>query len=234
MTRRFGSRAPLQSMVLVANRPDFVSLKLCHLNPEDQGFSTVPGSERPRYTQGRIIGPCDQSESVRVTIMLRRKNAREFERLVREFERRQTSDPIKPLSSEEFARRFGADSADIQTVAAFAAQAGLQVEETDIGRRIVVLSGTVRNMNKAFGVQLQNCEEGGRSASGARLTSRRVCQSEALSVPGCVSRYHNGKQRCVSGWTGLGRCNRAWQSDRHFPFSRPLDAFNSAAVIIRG
>jgi kumamolisin len=150
-------------MVLVANRPDFVSLKLCHPEPRTPGFSTVPRSERPRYTQGRIIGPCDQSEPVRVTIMLRRKNAREFERLVRESERRQTSDPIKPLSSEEFARRFGADSADIQTVAAFAAQAGLQVEETDIGRRIVVLSGTVRNMNKAFGVRLQNCEEGGRA-----------------------------------------------------------------------
>jgi len=127
------------------------------------GFSTVPGSERARYTQGRIIGSCDQSEPVRVTIMLRRKNAREFERLLREFERRQTSDPVKPLSSEEFARSFGADRADIQTVAEFAGQAGLQVEETDIARRIVVLSGTVGNMNKAFGIQLQNCEEGGRT-----------------------------------------------------------------------
>jgi len=127
------------------------------------GFSTVPGSERPRYTQGQIIGPCDQLEPVRVTVMLRRKNEREFERLLREFERRQTSDLVKPLSSEEFARSFGADSADIQTVAEFAGQAGLQVEETDIARRIVVLSGTVGNMNKAFGVQLQNCEEGGRT-----------------------------------------------------------------------
>jgi kumamolisin len=110
-----------------------------------------------------MIGPCDQSEPVRVTIMLRRKNAREFERLVQEFERRQASDPLKPLNPEEFARRFGADSADIQTVAEFAKQAGLQVEETDIARRSMVLSGTVGNMNRAFGVQLQNCEEDGRT-----------------------------------------------------------------------
>lgn len=82
------------------------------------------------------------------------------------------------MSSEEFARRFGADSADIQTVAEFASEAGLQVEETDIARRIVVLSGTVGNMNKAFGVQLQNCEEGGRTF--------RVREGE-ISVPDTIA-----------------------------------------------
>src|ERR1700719_1731533 len=121
------------------------------------GFSSVPGSERPRYTRGRIIGPCDQDEPVRVTMMVPRKNVREFEQLVRQFER---SAPIEPWTSEEFAERFGAEPAAIRAVADFARQADLQVEETDIARRIVVLSGTVGKVNKAFGVELQQCEEG--------------------------------------------------------------------------
>jgi kumamolisin len=121
------------------------------------GFSIVPGSERPRYTRGRIIGPCDRDEPVRVTMMVPRKNAREFEQLVRQFER---SAPVEPLTSEELAERFGADPAAIGAVADFARQADLQVEETDIARRIVVLSGTVEKVNKAFGVELQKCEEG--------------------------------------------------------------------------
>ena len=127
------------------------------------GFSIIPGSQRPRYTQGQIIGPSDPDESVRVTVMVRRKNPREFERLVREFERQQGFGRVEPLSSEEFERRFGADSADIRAIADFASQAGLQVGETNIARRVVVLSGTVEKVNKAFGVELQKCQEGGRT-----------------------------------------------------------------------
>jgi kumamolisin len=127
------------------------------------GFRVVPGSERQKYTGGQVTGPCDETETVRVTVMVRRKNDREFERLVRRFEERSLSDPVQPLTSEEFAERFGADSNDLQAVADFAAQAGLQVEETDAVRRIVILSGTVEQMNRAFGVALQKCEEGGRS-----------------------------------------------------------------------
>ena len=127
------------------------------------GFRTVSGSERQKYTRGQISGPCDGDETVRATVMVRRKNAREFEHLVRRFEQGSLSHPVQPLTSEEFAERFGADPVDLQAVADFATQAGLRVEETDAARRIVVLSGSVEQMNKAFGVALQKCEEGGRT-----------------------------------------------------------------------
>src|SRR5271165_6500327 len=124
------------------------------------GVSLIPGSERQRYTRGRIIGPCDPNEPVRVTVMVRRKNASEFKRLVRRFEHREASAPVEPLSSDEFKRRFGAGAAYVEAISDFARQAGLQVFETDIARRIVVLAGTVEKMNKAFGVELQKGEAG--------------------------------------------------------------------------
>jgi kumamolisin len=127
------------------------------------GYRIIPGSERQKYTRGQIVGPCEGDESVRVTVMVRRKNSTEFERLVRQFEQPSLSDPVQPLTPEEFAERFGADPVDLQAVADFAAQNGLQVEETDAARRTTVLSGTVEQMNKAFGVALQKCEEGGRT-----------------------------------------------------------------------
>jgi kumamolisin len=127
------------------------------------GFRIVPGSERQKYTRGQITGPCDGNELVRATVMVRRKNAREFEHLVRRFEQRRLSDQVQPLTSEEFAERFGADPVDLESVADFAAQNGLRVEETDAARRTTVLSGTVEQMNKAFGVALQKCEEEGRT-----------------------------------------------------------------------
>jgi len=93
-------------------------------------------------------------------MMVRRKNASEFKRLLRQFEHWQTSAPLEPLSSEEFKRRFGADSADVKAITDFASEADLRVEETDIARRTVVLSGTAEKMNKAFGVELQKSELG--------------------------------------------------------------------------
>ena len=52
------------------------------------GFRIVPGSERQKYTGGQVTGPCHRDETVRATVMVRRKNAREFECLVRRFEQR--------------------------------------------------------------------------------------------------------------------------------------------------
>src|SRR6202043_3080501 len=118
------------------------------------GPRLVPGTERQRYAQGQIIGPCDRNAPVRVTIMVRRKNALEFKQLVRQLEQESASARIQPLSSEEFERRFGADLADVEAVTGFATEAELQVDEIDLARRNVVLSGTVEKMNKAFGVEL--------------------------------------------------------------------------------
>jgi kumamolisin len=166
-TQLFGKSASNEKLLFSIwscrrNRVRFVTLIM---PPESTtpGFSLIPGSERQRYALGRIIGPCDPNEPVRVTVMVRRQNASEFKRLVRQFEQDKKSAPVEPLSSEEFKQRFGAAAADVEAISEFASRAGLQVFETDIARRIVVLSGTVEKMNKAFGVELQKCEAGNRT-----------------------------------------------------------------------
>ena len=58
------------------------------------------------------------------------------------------------LTREDFAARFGASQADLDSVAAFGAANGLQVIESSIPRRTVVLEGTTTQMAKAFGVDL--------------------------------------------------------------------------------
>jgi kumamolisin len=147
------------------------------------GPRLVPGTERQRYAQGQIIGPCDRNAPVRVTIMVRRKNALEFKQLVRQLEQESASARIQPLSSEEFERRFGADLADVEAVTSFATEAELQVDEIDLARRNVVLSGTVEKMNKAFGVELQKCQVGVRTF--------RVREG-AISVPATIAEIVTG------------------------------------------
>jgi kumamolisin len=67
----------------------------------------------------------------------------------------------QPLSREEFAARFGADPADIARIEQFAREHQLAVVETSIPRRVVVLEGTVADLNRAFQVDLQHYDQNG-------------------------------------------------------------------------
>ena len=59
------------------------------------------------------------------------------------------------LTREELERVHGADPSSIKLVETFAHENGLKTELSDAGRRTVILSGTVTQMNKAFGVELK-------------------------------------------------------------------------------
>ena len=61
----------------------------------------------------------------------------------------------KHLSRDEFAAKYGAAQSDLDAVAAFAKNQGLTVVESSIPRRTVVLSGTVAQVNQAFGVSMK-------------------------------------------------------------------------------
>jgi kumamolisin len=62
------------------------------------------------------------------------------------------------VSREEFAAKFGASEADLELVAEFGRANGLKVVESSAVRRVVVLAGTVEQMNRAFAVELGQYE----------------------------------------------------------------------------
>jgi kumamolisin len=66
------------------------------------------------------------------------------------------------MKHADLAKEFGASPADMAAVTNFAKKHDLAVVQEDAARRAVVLSGTVAQFNKAFGVDLQQYEfEGG-------------------------------------------------------------------------
>ena len=142
----------------MAQRPDRMELK---------------GSERAALPGGQDVGPADPNQQIEVTVFLRRgSKAAEFTsaaeigaRLPRE---------RKYLTREEFARLHGASTADLEKIRAFATQYGLKVVSEDRARRIVKLSGTVRDFNTAFGANLRRYEH----SSG---TYR--CRTGSLTIP---------------------------------------------------
>jgi kumamolisin len=90
----------------------------------------------------QTIGSPDPNSLITVTIVLRRRDDSLPE----------AGSTI--MSREEFARRFGADPADVPPVEEFAAANDLTVVEINLARRSIALSGTVANMNEAFATEL--------------------------------------------------------------------------------
>ncbi len=119
----------------------------------DPSWRALAGSERAGAPGARRIGPADPDDRCEVTVVLRRSA-------------RSAAPPgpdLRPLvpgarrdrvTREEFARRFGADPADLSAVREFAGAYGLRVVEEQPARRTVHLEGPVRAVVRAFGTAL--------------------------------------------------------------------------------
>jgi kumamolisin len=112
----------------------------------------------------RALAPADPTERLEVTILVRRRARQDFAGRVAACASGRAPGPF--LSRDEFAKRHGADAPDLAAVRAFAAAHGLAVEQEDVARRTVVLSGTVAQFSAAFNVQLHQMSHAGRSYRG--------------------------------------------------------------------
>ena len=116
--------------------------------PSDQHVA-IPGSEREPMPGATKSGPCDPTQSVQVTVVLRPrqlgKNVKPLDQLVASGER---------LTRSEYEARYGADPEDVRKVEEFARANSLTVTKIDIGARTLHLTGTAEACGKAFHVDL--------------------------------------------------------------------------------
>jgi len=113
----------------------------------------LKGSDRKPLPGSRTVGPADPAEKVQVSVLVRRRARQEFKDRVKRIAAGDRS--VQPLSREEYARKFGAEPADIAAIKSFAAAHSLSVIQESQVRRTVLLSGTVAQVEAAFGVRLQ-------------------------------------------------------------------------------
>lgn len=116
----------------------------------------LKGSDRTALLGARAIEPADQHERLEATVILRPQACEALEEQVSRLAR---GDPSGGrLSREAFAAAHGASVADLTAVKAFARTQGLSVVQEHPARRTLVLSGTVSQFNRAFGVELKRYE----------------------------------------------------------------------------
>ncbi len=116
-----------------------------------QNFQPLPGSERQPIRGARLIQNSHPDQVIEVSIRLRSK----AEAQRKEFKSALEKPGFKHIPRKDFETAYGADPADLQKIQQFAQEYNLHVQQSDLARRTVVLSGTVADMQRAFNVQLK-------------------------------------------------------------------------------
>jgi hypothetical protein len=121
--------------------------------PIPTNYRALEGSERKLRVGAKRTGTTDPNEIFTVSVRVRRRS--DAPPLPDLTDLAATPRGEKQyLSREDFAAHYGAAQVDLDKIAQFAHANGLDVIESSIARRTVVLKGTAGQMGKAFGVEL--------------------------------------------------------------------------------
>jgi hypothetical protein len=121
------------------------------------GYVRLEGSQRRPLPGARRVGPADPDETFTVTVRVRRRPGAPA---VPDHGHWMNTPPGRRnfITHDEFSKTYGAARAELETVAAFGRTHGMTVTATSIAGRTVTLSGTVRQMSKAFAIDLGRYE----------------------------------------------------------------------------
>ncbi|HTD34213.1 MAG TPA: protease pro-enzyme activation domain-containing protein [Candidatus Elarobacter sp.] len=139
-------------------------------------LKSLSRSERHRAKDAQLVGPAAPTETVSVTVRVRRRPG--APPLPDPTHMAATSEKRSSISREQFAQQYGASQDDFDRIAQFARGQGLHVGEESIARRTIALSGTVAQMNQIFGVQLNRYET---------PTQKYRGREGSLSVPAAIA-----------------------------------------------
>ena len=110
---------------------------------------SLKGTEHILLPGARAVRPSDPHQLIEISVIL--KHRRPLPKIDEE---------TRTMSHTDFANTYGADPAQVDKIRQFAHDNKLQVLERgdEVMRRTVTLAGTAANMEKAFGVELNEYE----------------------------------------------------------------------------
>jgi len=112
----------------------------------------LPGSRRQRAVGAETVQPANPSERTFVTVHLRRKE-----------EPLPIAEHGVRFSPEEYRAAYGASANDFLAVRDFAQEYGLEARNESAVKRSIELHGTVADLSRAFGVDLETVAINGRN-----------------------------------------------------------------------
>jgi len=119
----------------------------------------LPGSTRHAVPKAKYLQKSDPKSAIQVSIYVRRNPTPPGKSLALLGDMNDKLPQQRSYATEaQFNETFGASQGDLDKVAAWAKSAGLNVADSSIPMRRVLVKGTIANISKAFGVQLNDYE----------------------------------------------------------------------------
>ena len=118
----------------------------------ESDFVALPGGVRRELPEATV----NPRRRITVTLVLRRRSSIPD----------QLIEGPGSLGRDLFAERYGADPVDVEIVRASLQGLGLEVRDSDLGTRRVIIEGLARNHMRAFGTKLHVVQGGDRVRTG--------------------------------------------------------------------
>jgi kumamolisin len=113
---------------------------------------SIPGSNKKPFRDAKVIAAAPSDERLEVTVRIRPRNPLPDPQDMLKL----SAEPMRQLTHEQYEKSYGASAKDIALVKKFAKEQNLSVVRVSTPRRSVILSGTVVEFNRAFGVSLKS------------------------------------------------------------------------------
>ena len=113
----------------------------------------IKGSQKVPLPNATVLAPAPPDERLEVTVRVRPRNP-----LPTASSMLKPNAQVSAITHEEYEKNYAADAKDLAAVKKFAQRHNLYVVRESPARRIVILSGSVADMNDAFGVNLKTYE----------------------------------------------------------------------------
>lgn len=181
-------------MTICANpghlRPrNLVLVLLCFVAMVPHAFTqrvllTTPGSRPLIPTEAVDLGPAPESQILNLEVRLKPLPARAaaLDQLIAAQSQPGSASYRKWLNPDEFAALFGATDAQIASTAAWVESQGLDVGRVSAGRTRIFVSGSVAQVQAAFGVQLRRY-----SRQGVEYSANSNSPSVPKSIAGLIA-----------------------------------------------
>lgn len=117
----------------------------------------IPGSNRPRRANVKVVGKCDPRKEIKLSIYARRNLHADVTGMP-SLSDLKTLPPRKRryLTDEQFSAIYGADPRDLEAIATWARENGMRVLSSSVQKRQVMVEGAIGDVNKAFGTELRD------------------------------------------------------------------------------
>lgn len=135
-----------------------VALSLAILGPSSFlnyfGKATLSGNTPQAITRSQRVNHADGNEKMEIVVSLDLRDEAGLNQLLADMRDPASPNYRKFITAPEFARRFAPTNSDVDRVVSFLKEYGLTVTEVSPNRTLISASGTVSQLERAFGVTI--------------------------------------------------------------------------------